>query len=153
MPHILIKYIITIGLLHKICLGRISYYMSCTIVVQSLGCIQLFVISWTAACQAYLYITTPRVYSNSCPLNQWCHPTISSSVAFFSFYLQPLPASGSFPVTWFFTSGVQNIEVSASASILPMNDQYNFSKFRNGPRGSCLITEKRCFKEYKIPQI
>ena len=41
---------------------------------------------------------TPGVYSNSCPLSQWCHPTISSSVSPFSFSLQCFPASGSFPV-------------------------------------------------------
>ena len=40
--------------------------------------------AWTAACQASLSITNPRVYSNSCPLSQWCHPTISSSVVPFS---------------------------------------------------------------------
>ena len=65
---------------------------------------------------------TPRVYSNSCPLSQWCHPTISSSVVPFS-CLQSFPASGSFPMSQFFTSGGQNIKVSASASILPMNIQ------------------------------
>ena len=66
---------------------------------------------------------TPRVYSNSCPLNQWCHPTISSSVAPFSSCLQSFPASGSFQMSQFFTSGGQNIGVSASASVLPMNIQ------------------------------
>ena len=45
---------------------------------------------------------TPRVYSNSCPLSQWCHPTISSSVVPFSSHLQPFPASGSFPMSQFF---------------------------------------------------
>ena len=53
----------------------------------------------------------PRVYSNSCPLSQWCHPTISSSVFPFSSLLQSFPASGSFPVSQFFTSGGQNIGV------------------------------------------
>ena len=66
---------------------------------------------------------TPRVYSNSCPLNQWCHPTISSSVIPFSSCLQSFPASGSFPMSQFFISGVQSIGVSASASVLQMNIQ------------------------------
>ena len=66
---------------------------------------------------------TPRVYSNSCPLSQWCHPTISSSVVPFSSHLQSCPASGFFQMSQFFTSGSQNIEVSASTSILPMNIQ------------------------------
>ena len=66
---------------------------------------------------------TPRTYSNSCPLSQWCHPTISSSVAPFSSHLQSFPASGSFPKSQFFTSGRQSIAVSASASVLPMNTQ------------------------------
>ena len=65
---------------------------------------------------------TPRVYSNSCPLTRWCHPTISSSVVPFS-CLQSFPASGSFQMSQFFTSGGQSIRVSASASVLPMNTQ------------------------------
>ena len=66
---------------------------------------------------------TPEAYSNSCPLSQWCHPTISSSVIPFSSRLQSFPASGSFLVSQFFTSGGQIIRVSASASVLPMNIQ------------------------------
>ena len=66
---------------------------------------------------------TPRVYSNSCPLSQWCHPPISSSVIPFSSHLQSFPASGSFPMSQFFASSAQSIEVSASASVLPMNIQ------------------------------
>ena len=57
-------------------------------------------------------------YSNSCPLSRWCHPTISSSVTPFSSCLQSFPASGSFPMSQFFTSGGQSIGVSASASVL-----------------------------------
>ena len=64
---------------------------------------------------------TPRVYSNSCPLSRWCHPTISSSVVPFSSCLQSFPASGSFPVSQFFTSSGQRTGVSASASVLPVN--------------------------------
>ena len=66
---------------------------------------------------------TPRACSNSCPLSQWCHPTISSSVIPFSSYLQSSPASGSFSMSQFFTSGGQSIRVSASASVLPLNIQ------------------------------
>ena len=66
---------------------------------------------------------TPRVYSNSCPLSQWCHPTISSSVVPFSSCFQSFPASGSFPMSQFFASGGQSIVVSASTSVLPMNTQ------------------------------
>ena len=66
---------------------------------------------------------TPRAYSNLCPLSQWCHPTISSSVIPFSSCLQSFPASGSFPMSQFFESGGQNIWVSASASLLPMTIQ------------------------------
>ena len=64
---------------------------------------------------------TPGAYSNSCPLNQWCHPIISSSVIPFSSYLQSFPASGSFQMSQFFTQGGPNI--GASASVLPMNIQ------------------------------
>ena len=66
---------------------------------------------------------TLGVYSNSCPLSWWCHPTISSSAIPFSSCLQSFPASGSFPMTQFFTSSSQSIGVSASASVLPMNTQ------------------------------
>ena len=59
---------------------------------------------------------TSRVYSNSCPLSWWCHTTISSSVVPFSSSLQSFPASGSFQMSPFFTSGGQSIGVSASAS-------------------------------------
>ena len=64
---------------------------------------------------------TPGVYSNSCPLNQWCHPTISSSVVPFSSYPQSFRASESLQMSQLFTSGGQSIEVSASTSFLPMN--------------------------------
>ena len=66
---------------------------------------------------------TPGVYSNSGPSSRWCHPAISSSVAPFSSCLQSLPASGSFPMSQLFAWGGQNIGVSASASVLPMNTQ------------------------------
>ena len=66
---------------------------------------------------------TPEACSNSSPLSQWCHPTISSSVVPFSSCLQSSPASGSFPISQFFTSGGQSIGASASASVLPMNIQ------------------------------
>ena len=56
----------------------------------------------------------PRVYPNSCPSSRWCHPTISSSVVPFSSCLQSFPTSGSFQMSQLFTSGSQNIGVSAS---------------------------------------
>ena len=66
---------------------------------------------------------TPGVYSNSSPLSRWCHPTISFSVVPFSSWRQSLPASGSFQMSQLFAWGGQNIGVSASASVLPMNIQ------------------------------
>ena len=66
---------------------------------------------------------TLGAYSNSCPLSWWCHRTISSSVIPFSSCLQSCPASRSFQMSQFFTSGGQSIGVSASASVLPMNIQ------------------------------
>ena len=63
---------------------------------------------------------TPRVHPNPCPLSQWCHPTISSSVVPFSSCPQSFPASGSFPVSQLSTSGAQIIGVSAST--LPSNE-------------------------------
>ena len=66
---------------------------------------------------------THRVYSNSCPLSRWWHPTISSSVIPLSFCLWSFPASGSFTMSQLFASGGQSIGVSASTSLLPMNIQ------------------------------
>ena len=85
-------------------------------------------IPWTAVRQASLSITclsspTPGVYSNSCTLSRWCHPTISSSVIPFSSCPQSLLASGSFQMSQLFASGGQRIGVSASTSVLPMNTQ------------------------------
>ena len=91
--------------------------------LQSLSCVRLFATPWTAARQASLSITTPGAYSNSCPSSRWCHPTISSSVVPFSSHLQSFPASGSFPMSWFFTSGGQSTGVSALVSFLPKNTQ------------------------------
>ena len=65
----------------------------------------------------------PGVCSNSCPLSQWCHPTILSSIISLSSCLQSFPASGSFPMNQFFSWGSQSIGVSASTSVLPMNIQ------------------------------
>ena len=67
--------------------------------------------------------TSRACSKNSCPLNQWCHPTISSSVIPFSSCLQSFPTSGSFPMSQFFASDDQSIGVSASASVFPMNIQ------------------------------
>jgi len=66
---------------------------------------------------------TPGACSNSCPSSWWCHSTTSSSLVPFSSCLQSFPASGSFQMNQFFTSGGQSIGVSASASVLPMNIQ------------------------------
>ena len=79
--------------------------------VQPLSCVRLFATPWTAACQASLSITTPGACSNLCPSSRGCHPTISSSVVPFSSCLQSFPASGSFPISQFFTSGGQSIGV------------------------------------------
>ena len=75
--------------------------------------------------QARLPCPSPshRICSNSCPLSQWCHPTISSSVTPFSSCPQSFPASRSFPMSWLFTSGGRCTGASASASVLPMNIQ------------------------------
>ena len=66
---------------------------------------------------------SPGVCSNTYPLSQWCYPTISSSVYAFSSCPQSSPISGSFPMSWCFTSGGQIIIAPASASVLPMNIQ------------------------------
>ena len=87
--------------------------------VQLLSHVRLFVTPWIAACQAHCPSPAPRIYSNSCPLSQWCHLAISSSVIPFSSCLQSLSASGSFTRSQQFTWGGQSIGVSALASVLP----------------------------------
>ena len=66
---------------------------------------------------------TLRIHPNPCPLSQWCHPTISSSVIPFSSCPQSFSASGSFPMSQLFTWDGQSIRVSASASVHPVNTQ------------------------------
>ena len=87
--------------------------------VQSLCCVWFFVSLQHARLPCRF--STARAYSNSCPLHEWCHPTISSSVVSFSSCPQSFPASGSFPKSQFFASGGQSLGISASASVLPMN--------------------------------
>ena len=96
---------------------------------------------------------TPRVYSNSCPLSWWCHPTISSSAIPFSSCLQSFPASGAFPMSHFFPSGDQRIAVLASASVLPMNIQ---NWFLSGWTGWISLQSKtllRVFPNTKVQNI
>ena len=71
---------------------------------------------------------TPGVYSNSCPLSWWCHPTISLSVIPFSSCLQSFPAAGSFLMSQLFMLGGQNIGVSAPLS--PSNEYSGWISFR-----------------------
>ena len=66
---------------------------------------------------------TPGVHPNPCPSSWWCHPTTSSSVVPFSYFPQSFPASGSCPMSQLFASVGQNIGISASTSVLPMNTQ------------------------------
>ena len=66
---------------------------------------------------------TPGVYPNICPLSRWCHPTISSSIVFFSSCPKSFPTSESFQMSQLFASGSQSIGVSTSTSVLPVNTQ------------------------------
>ena len=75
---------------------------------------------------------SPSACSNSCPLSQWCHPTMFSSFIPFCSYLQSFLESGSFPMSQFFPSGGQSIGVSASASVLPTNIQDWFTSGLTG---------------------
>ena len=72
---------------------------------------------------------TPGVYSNTCPLSQWCHPTISPFAIPFSSHLQSFPASGSFQTSQFFPLGGQSIW-SFSFSISPSNEYPGLISFR-----------------------
>ena len=100
--------------------GRSCIQFSST---QLLSHVRLFASPWITARQASWSITNSGIYPNSCPLSQWCHPTISSSVASFSSCPQSFPASGSSPMSQLFASGGQSTGVLASTSVLPMNTQ------------------------------
>ena len=100
-----------------------SYYLCLLSSVRSLSHVWFFATPWIAKLQASLSSPVLGAYSNSCPSGWWCHPAISSFVVPFSPHLQSFPASGSFPVSRFFTSGGQSIGVSASSSVFPMNIQ------------------------------
>ena len=103
------------------------YYWNYTVIaVQLLSHLQLFATPWTTARQASLSFTISQSLLKFCLLSQWCHPTISPSVALFSSCPQSFPASGSFPISWLFTSGGQSVRASAPASVLPMNIQGSF---------------------------
>ena len=94
------------------------------VALQLLSHVQLLVTTWTVTCATLPCPSlTPGVCSNSCPLSQWCYLTISPSAALF-FFFQSFPASGSFVMSWLFTSDVQSI--GASPSVLPMNIQGRF---------------------------
>ena len=98
--------------------------------VQLLSRVQLFTTYGLQHIRLPCPSPTPRACSNSCPSNQWCHPTISSSVVLFSSCLQSSPASRLFPMSQFLVSGGQSIGVSASASVLPYNEYSGLISFR-----------------------
>ena len=97
-------------------------------VVQSLNHVWLSVTPWNAACLASLSIPSPRACSNSCPLNRWCHSTISSSSVPFSSCLQPFPASRSFLIRWWSIRWPKYW--SFSFSISPYNEYSGLISFR-----------------------
>ena len=84
---------------------------------------------------------SPRICSNSCPLNWWCHPSISSSLIPFSSCLQSFLALRSFPMSWLFPLGGQTTGASASVSVLPMNIQ---DWFPLGLTGLISLLSKGC---------
>jgi len=94
---------------------------------------------------------SPGICSNSCPLRQWCHPTISSSVIPFSSCLQSFPASGSFPMCQLIASGGQSTEASASASVLPINMQgwFPFVHYKIIPEEQILLNYRK-FQNYHL---
>ena len=104
------------------CKSQLMLFLSPEVVLNSVA--QLCLTLWSLQhARLPCPSPTPRVYSNSCPLSWWCHPTISSSVVPFSSCLQSFPASGSFLMSQSLASGGRRIGVSASASGLPMNIQ------------------------------
>ena len=105
---------------------NVSMYMCYTHICTLISSVQSLSYVWLCNpmdCSTPGFPVHYQLLSNSCPLSRWYHPTISSSVIPFSSCPQSFPASGSFRMSQFFTSGGQSIGVSASASVLPMNIQ------------------------------
>ena len=103
-------------------------FLTCIQVSQEEGqVVSLSVVSnslWPYGLQhTRLRLPVPGACPNSCPLSQWYHPTISSSIIPFFSHLQSFPASESFPISQFFASGGQSVGLSPSAWVLPMNTQ------------------------------
>ena len=115
---VLLSYGICLWVTLKILLSRFQFSS-----VQSLSRVRLFVTPWTAAHQAFLVITNSQSLLKLMSIELVTPPTISSSVVPFSSCLQSFPASGSFQMSQFFTSGGQSIGASASTSVLRMNNQ------------------------------
>ena len=111
----------------RVALGRCLWLgLQVVAVVQLLSRVLLFMTHKLQHSRLLCLSLSPWVCSNSYPLSQWCHPTISSSVTPFSSCPQSFPASGSFPISQLLESGGQSIGASASASVLPMNIQGRF---------------------------
>ena len=111
--------------------------------------LQMVVTPWTAAHRAPCPSPTPRACSHSSPSSQWYYPTISSSVIPFSSCLQFYPASGSFSMCQFFTTGGQIIRVSGSASVLSTNIQ---DWFPLGWTGWISLLSKELSRVFSNPQ-
>ena len=93
------------------------------VIAQSLSRVQLFATPWTTACQAPLSSTISQSLLTFVSIYSVMLPNHLILCLYFSFCLQSFPASGSFPMSWLFTSGGQSTGASASASVLPMNTQ------------------------------
>ena len=104
-------------------LRAVCWYLHQFSSVQLLSCVRLFATSWIAACQASLSITNSWSLLKLTCIKWWCHPAILSSFVPFSSCPQCLPAPGSFPMRQHFAWGDQSIGVSASAPVLPTNNQ------------------------------
>ena len=115
-PFILFRWSVILYRAVRRILQRCSVQFSCSVPSASLWS------HWLQHARLPCPSLTPGACSNSCPSSRWYHPTILSFFSLFS-CLQALPASGSFPMSQFFTSGGQSIGYSASASVLPMNIQ------------------------------
>ena len=112
--------------------------------VQSLSRVQLFVIPWTAACQASLSSLSPGVCSNSCPLSRGCYLTISSSAALLSFCLPSFPASRSFCVRWpkYWSFSVSPSSAYSELISFRMNWFGLFPRWLSGKESSCQARNK-----------
>ena len=123
-------------------------------VVESLSCVELFAVPWTAYARLLCLSPSPGVCSNLCPLNQWCHPTVSSSVTPFSSCLQSFPATKRIAKTQKLATQNAGEDVEQQEPKFFAGGNAKWSSHRETPFDSLLQSEILCYTtEHEYSQV